>query len=134
LNAVSNFYRFLCYYKILEGIYNEIRPQLFRIARAQGISIVTQRDIVPNDAELQRFLPDHIGKRIHDLYNGEFQMQYRNSVAHFALTDGKVANPSSHRESTRFAQIVYLAQVCARQLIRNQEDYFAQFFRSGGKL
>jgi hypothetical protein len=55
-------------------------------------------------------------------------------VAHFALDDGVVMNPSSQREKGRFVNIVYLAQLCARELVRNQEGYFAQFFRAGGKI
>jgi hypothetical protein len=54
-------------------------------------------------------------------------------VAHFALDDGVVMNPSSQREKSRFANIVYLAQLCARELV-TQEGYFAQFFRAGGKI
>ena len=134
VNASSNFYRFLCFYKILEGMFGQIRRQFFQRARAQSISIATSPDVVPEDTYLRQFQPDYIGRKIHELYNGEFQKQYRDSVAHFALTDGHIANPSAHRESTRFANVVYLAQVCARELIRNQEDYFRQFFSAGGQL
>ena len=31
VNASSNFYRFLCFYKILEGIFSQIRPQFFQL-------------------------------------------------------------------------------------------------------
>jgi hypothetical protein len=130
----SNFYRFLCFFKIMEGIIKNIRPQLFRLAREQGIPIKTQVDMVPDDPELQRFHPEYIGRRIHELYDGEFRREYRHCVAHFALDDGGVTNPSAQRERSRFAGIVYLAQMCARELIRNQEGYFAQFFRAGGTI
>jgi hypothetical protein len=132
--AHSNFYRFLCFFKIMEGIFKSIHPQLFRCAREQGISIVKKKDLVPEDPELRKFQPKYIGLPIHELYNGEFQREYRHCVAHFALDDGNVTNPSSHGERSRFANIVYVAQVCARQLIRNQEGYFAQFFRAGGTI
>jgi hypothetical protein len=134
LNAHSNFYRFLCFFKIMEGIIKSISPQLFRLAREQGISITKQKDLVTEDPELQRFQPKYIGRRINELYSGEFQREYRHCVAHFALNDGGVTNPSSQREKSRFAGIVYLAQMCARELIRNQEGYFAQFFRAGGTI
>jgi hypothetical protein len=130
----SNFYRFLCFFKIMEGIIKNIRPQLFRRAGKQKISITKQKDLVPEDPELQKFQPEYIGRNIHELYNGEFQSEYRHCVAHFALNDGGITNPSSQRERSRFANIVYLAQLCARELIRNQEGYFAQFFRAGGKI
>ena len=134
VNASSNFYRFLCFYKILEGIFGPIRSQFFQLARAQGISITRSQDVVPENTYLRQWQPDNIGRKIHDLYNGEFQAQYRHSVAHFALTDGYIANPSAHPESTRFANVVHLAQVCAKELIRNQEEYFRQFFSAGGHL
>jgi hypothetical protein len=134
LSAHSNFYRFLCFFKIMEGIIKSIRPQLFRLALQQGISITKQKDLVPDDPELQKFQPKYIGRLIHELYNGEFQSEYRHCVAHFALNDGGVTNPSSQRERSRFANIVYLAEVCARELIRNQEGYFAQFFTAGGTI
>jgi hypothetical protein len=134
LNSSSNFYRFLCFYKVLEGIFGHIRPQLFQLAREQGITIATRQELVPADPDLQALQPGYVGRRIHDLYGGELQAQYRHSVAHFALTDGSVANPSSHRDSTRYAGIVYLAQVCARELAQTQADYFSQFFRAGGRV
>jgi hypothetical protein len=134
LTSFSNFYRFLCFYKVLEGIFGHIRPQLYRLAREQGISIATRQELVPDDPELQGLKPGYVGRRIHDLYQGELQAQYRHSVAHFALTDGSVASPSSHRESTRYAGIVYLAQVCAREITQAQAEYFSQFVRAGGRV
>jgi hypothetical protein len=134
VNASSNFYRFLCFYKILEGIFAQIRPQLRRLAKAQGISIARRREVVPEDTYLRQYQPNYIGRDIHALYQGEFRVQYRNSVAHFVLNDGHSLNPSAHRESTRFANVVHLAQVCARELIRSQEEDFRQFFSAGGQL
>jgi hypothetical protein len=134
LNSLSNFYRFLCFYKILEGIFDRLRLQLFKAARTQGIRLDTRQDRVPDESELGRFHPNYVGRSIHELYHGEFQAQYRNSVAHFALTDRSTPNPSAHRESNRFAGIVFLVEVCAREVIRNQEDYYGQFFQAGGVL
>jgi hypothetical protein len=52
-NATSHFYRFLCYYKILEGIYSTLRKQLFESARKLGIPIVTQKEVIPEHPELR---------------------------------------------------------------------------------
>jgi hypothetical protein len=133
LNADSNFYRFLCFYKVLEGIFREIRPRLFRFAREQGISLTTNQDVVPEDSELRISQPQYIGRKIQGIYDQEFQDQYRHSVAHFALSDGSAMNPSSHRESARFGAAIHLVRICARQVITNQEAYFSEFFRLGGK-
>jgi hypothetical protein len=134
LNAESNFYRFLCFHKIIEGGFLQIRPQLFRMAREQGLSIISRQDVVPEDPELRRFQPGYIGRRIRDLYDREFQEEYRHGVAHFVLKDGTISNPSSHTESGRFASIVFLLQVCAREVIHNLEEQFSSFFSHGGHL
>ena len=47
LCAYSNFYRFLCFFKIMEGIIKSIRPQLFRLAREQGISMIKRKRFGP---------------------------------------------------------------------------------------
>lgn len=134
LNADSNLYKFLCLYKILEGIFGDIRPRLFRLSREQSIALITRQELVPEDSELRLAQPQYIGRQIRELYDREFQDQYRHSVAHFALSDGSVLNPSSHRESARFGRVIYLAQICARQVIDNQQAYFSQFFAAGGKI
>src|SRR5229473_104920 len=134
LNADSNLYKFLCLYKILEGIFSEIRPTLFQLSREPRIALTTRQELVPEDAELRLSQPQYICQRIREIYDQEFQNQYRHSVAHFALSDGRVLNASSHRESARFGAVIHLARVCARQVIDNQQAYFSQFFRAGGKI
>jgi hypothetical protein len=134
LNADSNFYKFLCLHKIFEGIFGEIRPKLFQPSREQGISLTTRQEVVPEHPELRLSQPQYIGRKIREIYDREFQDQYRHSVAHFALSDGSIMNPSSHRESARFGAVIYLARICARQVITNQEAYFAEVFRSGGRM
>jgi len=134
LNADSNFYKFLCLHKIFEGIFAEVRPKLFRLSREQGVSLTTRQEAVPEDPELRLSQPQYIGRKVQEIFNRECQDQYRHSVAHFALSDGTVLNPSSHRESARFAGVIYLARICARQVINTQEAYFVEFFRLGGKI
>jgi hypothetical protein len=134
LAAESNFYRFLCFHKILEGVLLKLRPQLRRMAQQQGITIAGRQDVVPNDPELGRFQPAYIGRRIRELFDGELRESYRRSVAHFALDDGTISNPSSHREGARFADMIHLAQVCARQVTSNIEAEFSQFFAQGGRI
>ena len=134
LNADSNFYKFLCLHKIFEGIFNDIRPKLFQRAREHGISLTTRQEIVPADPELKSSQPQYIGRKIQDIYNREFQDQFRHSVAHFALSDGRALNPSAHRESARYGEVIHLAQICARHVISTQEASFAEFFIPGGTI
>jgi hypothetical protein len=90
--------------------------------------------IGPEDSELRLSQPQYIGQRIRDVYDREFQDEYRHSVAHFALSDGRLLNPSSHRESARFGTVIHLARICTRRGIDNQQAYFSQFFGAGGKI
>ncbi len=134
LNADSNLYKFLCLYKVLEGVFGDIRPKLFQLSREQKIALTTRQELVPEDSELRLSQPQYIGRKIREIYDREFQDQYRHSVAHFALSDGTVLNPSSHRESARFGSVIYLARICARQVIDNQQAYFSEFFGAGGTI
>jgi hypothetical protein len=54
-SAPSPFYRFLCYYKILEGIYNTLRSGVFETARAKGITLVREKELIPEHPELRLF-------------------------------------------------------------------------------
>ena len=109
-------------------------PSFFNSSREQNIALTTRQELVPEDSELRLSQPQHIGRKIREIHDREFQDQYRHSVAHFALSDGRVLNPSSHRESARFGSVIYLARICARQVIDNQQAYFSQFFGAGGKI
>lgn len=93
--------------------------------------LTTRQELVPEDSELRLSQPQYIGRKIREIYDREFQDQYRHSVAHFALSDGTVLNPSSHQESARFGSVIYLARICARQVIDNQQAYFSEFFGAG---
>jgi len=50
-NSDSCYYKFLCYYKILEGIYNHLRPEMYKKAREKNIEIQSQKEAVPDHPE-----------------------------------------------------------------------------------
>jgi len=52
LNSNSEFYKFLCYYKILEGVLGPLRANAMKIVKAQALSIRAPRPTVPNYLEL----------------------------------------------------------------------------------
>lgn len=130
----SNYYRFLCYFKIMEGIFGQLRPELMQSARCQNIHIDKRREIVPQHPELQRFKKEYVGKPIQAIFNDELATQYRKTVAHFVVEDRAALVPSDYRPTVEFASITLLSELCAREVIANQERYYSQFYESGGKL
>jgi hypothetical protein len=124
-NATSHFYRFLCYYKILEGIYSTLRKPLFESARKLGISIATKKEVVPEHRELRMFQPQLIGRPIKDYVDRDLQ-DVRNSVAHYILDSGAFMNPSDPDAIAQVANAILPAELCCRIVIENQEDYLQQ--------
>jgi hypothetical protein len=125
-NTDSCYYKFLCFYKILEGIYSHLRPALFKSAREKNINILKQKEIVLDHPELQKFNSKYIGKPIKTLFDNELRKQYRDEIAHFLLDDGSVLNVSNFGVNSRFSNILLIAELCCRTVIDTQEDYYQQ--------
>lgn len=131
-NNTSVYYRLLCFYKILEGIYSYLRPNLMKAAHRQNIKLQTKRELVPNHPELQRFHASYINLPINPLFEGEFK-QLRDVAAHFLLDDGRIANVADAENQSKFSDFLLVAQLCVRVVIDTQEDYYKQYFEGGGK-
>lgn len=129
LSTPSNYYRFLCYYKIMEGIFRDLRPRLMAEARSRGIQLVPRRELVPAHAELAFTHKEYIGKPIQPLFEGEFTDRYRDTVAHFVLKERAVLNINDPAWSGAFADVILLADLCAREVMHRQQDYYEQFQR-----
>lgn len=132
-NSSSNYYKLLCYHKILEGIYKVTRPDLRRKAREQNIAIQSEREVVPVHPELDGFNGQPVGRPIRQIYDDVLTPEFRNAVAHFSLDNGSMLTISDHESSTRFASIALLAELCAREVIRCEEASHLAFLRRGGK-
>ena len=133
-NSSSNYYKFLCYYKILEGIFRELRPNLMSKAHEQHISITTRKEVVPRHDELVRFNSQYIGRSIPEFFDKELTHKYRDAVAHFSLKDGRFLFTSDYNWASMFAQIVLVVEICTREVIKTQELYYEEFLAGGGKL
>lgn len=129
----SSYYRLLCYFKILEGIYDHMRPALFKSARKQKIEIERRKEIVPEHYELRKFNAAIIGRPVGDVYAQELRQEYRNAVAHFLIEGQQPLNVSDYEHSSRFTNMVLLAELCARVVIDTQEFYYEQYHRKGGQ-
>jgi hypothetical protein len=132
-NTSSNYYKLLCYHKILEGIYTFTRPELRRKAREQGIDLQVERERVPDHPELCDFEGHPVGRPIRQIYDEMLTPKFRDAVAHFSLRDGALLMTSDYEWSSRFAAVVLLAEVCAREVIRSEEVSQLSFLRAGGK-
>ncbi len=124
-NATSHFYRFLCYYKILEGIYSTLRAPLFETARKRGISILAEKEVIPEHRELRMFQPAVIGRPIKDYVDRDLQ-EVRNSVAHYILDSGTFMSPSDPDAIAQVANVILPAELCCRVVIGNHEKYLQQ--------
>lgn len=133
-NSFSSYYRFLCYYKIMEGIFGYLRPKLMLEARRQNIKIVTQKELVPSHRELDYFQKQYVGMQIKTLFDNELTQEYRNTVAHFVVKNSPILNPSNFYMTVKFADIILLSELCARETLRIQLDYHIQFYKGGGIL
>ena len=118
-NSHSDFYKFLCYHKILEGLFGTLRTDLFQKAKAKGIILTKPRDIVPNTNDLSGPYKAHIGKPIKDFFDNVLEPRFRNSVAHFTTKDGAVLNMSAPDHIKNFEEVLYITELCVRTAIEN---------------
>ena len=132
-NSWSCFYRFLCYFKIMEGIYHRIRPGLMELARSQGITIETRKETVPAALHSDEIGTEFAGRPVNDVFSRELQSEFRRVVAHFVTSDGDLLNPSEYGWGAKFARIVRVSQACARVLVASQERHFREFTAAGGE-
>lgn len=54
-NSNSPFYKFLCYSKILEGIFKKLRPTLIKKAKSLNLNLQFKEENVPNDKRLANY-------------------------------------------------------------------------------
>lgn len=131
-NSVSKLYRFLCYFKILEGIYSHLRPELFRRAQQDGKSITTRKERIPDHPELVRFQSEYVGQPIKEFLDNELRKTFRDRVAHYFLDDGVILNPSDPSQASAFGRIILPTELSCRVVIETQEDYYRQYYSGPG--
>jgi len=116
-NSSSTLYRFLCLYKIMEGLYGNIRPNLFKRAKAIKLKIDKESKRIPDDPDL---IPDHkkyVGRTIRSFFESVLTPEFRHGAAHFFLRDGVAVNLSSLAHVENYTHILYITEICVRILI-----------------
>jgi len=124
-NTHSDFYKFLCCYKIMEGLLGKMRANAFARAKAAGVDVKMERDLVPDDEHLAPELRQHVGKPMKAFFDNVLTGTFRDAVAHFVTDDG-ILRTSSATDLYAYAGVALVADLCARRLIANHERLLAQ--------
>lgn len=125
-NSSSAFYRMLCLYKILEGIFGVLRKKARREARNFGIDVTWPKERVPNHPELSAPMRAYVDMPIADFFARVLQKDYRDVVAHFLVRDTVMLQPGSSAERQRFTEMAFLADLCVRVVVMNHEHVLRQ--------
>jgi hypothetical protein len=82
LKSNSDFYKFLCYYKILEGLLGPMRAAVFKTAREQGLELTRGEELVPDSADIfDANYRAYIGKSVKKFVDDVLEPRFRNAVA-----------------------------------------------------
>ena len=123
--ASSDFYRFLCLYKIMEGLFGTMASSAYKKAKMSGIQLEKERPVVPNDSVVPGDLRQFIGTSIQMFFQQVLTKQFRNAVAHLQ-TKSQALNVSSPVELERFAGLALVTDLCAREAISCHERLLMQ--------
>lgn len=125
-NAVSPFYRLLCAYKIMEGVYGVLRKAARERAQAAGVRLKIPKEVVPDHPDIASDLRHLIGKPIKTVCDNILQKRYRDVAAHFLVQETVVLKVSSAADRAKFAEMAFLCDLCAQIVIRNHEAALEQ--------
>ena len=128
-NTQSPFYKFLCYYKILEGVFENIRPKFFKMVKKNKLSVKTEEENLEHYKAMDSTYSYLIGKSIRHIYQNLFTINFRNVVAHFILKDGRILNVSDFKANNDFLAVLTILEKCVRKVIDNQNKYFDIYYR-----
>ncbi len=125
-NSHSDFYKFLCYYKILEGILGRLRADTFKAAKDRGITLQKTKDVVPETNNIPEKFKEYVGNSVKIFFDSVMTPEFRNAVAHFVTDDGAVLNMSSPAHIESYSSILIISELCAREVIKNHEKLVAE--------
>lgn len=129
-NSHSDFYKFLCYYKILEGLLGKLRANLFSRARSESIDLSRPKEIVPSSTEISDTYKVYIGTPLKSFFDNVLTPKFRNAVAHFNTDDGTVLNTSSPEHIASYSEVLYILELCVRAVINSHEELLKEFHSS----
>ena len=117
LCASSPLYKFLCFYKILEGYFERQKPHLGRLFRESGLAYPAPKEVVPDHEDMPDEARKYVGKSISRLRDDLLTPNFRNAVAHFGK-DGEVPTVTSDPNAIlQFGLMALPTELCARVVI-----------------
>jgi hypothetical protein len=125
-NSHSDFYKFLCYHKMLDGLLGTLRSSVNLRARKQKLELTKLRDVVPDHPEIAPAYRTHIGKPIKAFYDDILTPHFRNAIAHFITKDGAILNLSDPSTISKHSEIMFVSELCVRAMIRSHSDLLQQ--------
>lgn len=125
-NSHSDFYTFLCYHKILDGLLGSIRAGLRARAVKKKIQLSHRRESVPNSEHISLAFQTWAGKPIKAFFDKVMTPQFRNAIAHFITKDGTVLNLSSPQQIDRYANILYVSELSVRTVLETHEVWLSE--------
>lgn len=131
-NSHSDFYKFLCYYKILEGLLGKLRASIFIRARDQKIVLKRPKEIIQISSDISERFQIHVGKPVKSFFDVVMEPQFRNAVAHFVTDDGDVLNMSAPEHIDNYAEILLISELCVRTVIESHESLLKELQSSSG--
>lgn len=121
VNAMSPFYKFFCFYKILEGLLKTLQGKLHEEARHKGVTLPSLQAKVPHYTDIPDDQKSYVGKSITRFFDEFLTNRFRNSMAHFISDEGAVLNVNEVDEMERYSAVVHIADLCCREVISHFE-------------
>lgn len=125
-NSNSDFYKFLCFYKILEGLLGSIKAKLHKEAQSRGVKLTSIKAIVPDHPNISAVLRPYVGKSIKKFFDEVLTPRFRNAMTHFETDDGTVLHMSDPEHLDQYANIMLICELCVRIVIARHESDLRQ--------
>jgi hypothetical protein len=132
IGSHSSFYKFLCHYKILEGLFGPLRANTFQRAKDMNIVLNRQKNVLPENRHIPERFRHYVGKSIKMLFDNVLTPEFRNAVAHFTTDDGTVLNMSSPDNIYGYSEVTLVTEMCVKAMIADHEELLRQLNSAGG--
>jgi hypothetical protein len=120
-NSSSSYYRLICLFKIMEGIFGGLRPKGRELANALGVPFSITKERVPHHPDIAQELRYLIRMPIKKFYDNILEKRYRDTASHFLVQENVILQVSSAEERNKFAEMTFVCDLCACVLISNHE-------------
>lgn len=122
LCASSPIYRFLCLYKILEGYFGRLKPELAKVFKHGAIGYQWPKETVPDHKDYGLDLRRYVNGPIAQLKDEQLTPHFRDASAHFSLDGELPLIASDPKVIKEFNHVGIAADLCARVVIEVYRD------------